>query len=520
MSDNTNDFIGKARKVHGDKYDYSKVRYVNNKIKVLIVCPKHGEFLQTPANHKSKNGCPNCGKDSLIRKNSLSIKGFIERARRVHGDKYDYSKVRYVNNRTAVKIMCPDHGEFFQIPSNHFNKNGCHDCYTVSLFHKHKVLLRSFNVSTKITVKYDDHINAKCSKNHEFKTTLRLLRAGNPCLKCRQLKTKQARKNCILDAQTGDLFYSNICNFGSKIILTCPNHGSFVQDIRNHLQTRSCPKCNCSTSKPEQNIADFIESLGFTIKRNDRKVLQGKELDVYIPELNLAIEYNGVYWHSEDKKNKSYHQDKYLACNKLGISLFQIREDLWLTKKEIIQSMIIYKLSLAERVFARKCLVNPVSMKIAKHFYNENHIQGAGQCYTKDMHIGLFFNNIMVMCVSVDLKAKYLKRLCTKQGLSVVGGASKLISKIPTGTWTTYSSNDLGGNTAQYRGVVSRTQTAPRYFWFKGSEIMQRQKVQKHKLANLYPEYDGTSEINWMHSLGYLRYFDAGNTKITFEVLR
>ena len=117
------EFILKSIAVHGDKYDYSKVEYINNRTKVCIICPIHGEFWQTPINHiNNKNGCPKCGN------NMISVEEFIKRARKIHGDKYDYSKVNYINSNTPVCIICPKHGEFWQSPATHLDYSGCPKC--------------------------------------------------------------------------------------------------------------------------------------------------------------------------------------------------------------------------------------------------------------------------------------------------------------------------------------------------------------------------------------------------------
>lgn len=121
----TEEFIKESKKVHGDKYRYDKVIYKNSHTKVCITCPEHGDFWQEPNSHLVGNGCPICSN-----KVRLTNEEFIKRAREVHGDKYDYSKVEYVNNRTPVCIICPEHGEFWQIPHNHLSDaNGCPKCH-------------------------------------------------------------------------------------------------------------------------------------------------------------------------------------------------------------------------------------------------------------------------------------------------------------------------------------------------------------------------------------------------------
>jgi len=116
-------FIKKAIKKHGGKYGYELVEYINSRTKVTIICPNHGEFKQTPAKHLSGCGCPKCGGPK-----KLTINEFKQKAIAVHNGKYIYDKVKYINNRTKVTIICPDHGKFEQRPTHHLKGHGCPRC--------------------------------------------------------------------------------------------------------------------------------------------------------------------------------------------------------------------------------------------------------------------------------------------------------------------------------------------------------------------------------------------------------
>ena len=140
-------FVIEARQIHGWKYDYSKVEYKNAHTKVCIICPEHGEFWQTPASHLLKRGCPKCSKPHL----KYTTEEFIEKARKVHGDKYDYSKVEYENASKKVKIICKKHGEFLQTPSEHLNGCGCKYCKESHL----ESDIRAALVKNKINFLYD-----------------------------------------------------------------------------------------------------------------------------------------------------------------------------------------------------------------------------------------------------------------------------------------------------------------------------------------------------------------------------
>ena len=125
----TEEFINKARKVHGDKYDYSLVEYVRAIDKVVIVCNKHGEFLQTPNNHLAKHGCPRCSVENTSNLQRHTLEQFIDKSKSIHGDLYDYSLVEYIKNNSKVKIVCKEHGVFEQTPQVHCsNKAGCPSC--------------------------------------------------------------------------------------------------------------------------------------------------------------------------------------------------------------------------------------------------------------------------------------------------------------------------------------------------------------------------------------------------------
>ena len=138
----TEEFIERANKLHNDKYDYSKIEYVNTSIKVCIICPKHGEFWQTPIEHLRGQGCPFCCHNFKLTKEA-----FIEKAKKIHGDKYDYSKVDYVNNKTKVCIVCPKHDEFWQRPNDHLTKHGCPKCNKSKLELEIEELLKENNIN-------------------------------------------------------------------------------------------------------------------------------------------------------------------------------------------------------------------------------------------------------------------------------------------------------------------------------------------------------------------------------------
>jgi len=149
------EFIDKARKVHGNKYDYSKVEYINNKTKVCIICREHGEFWQTPNEHLQGRGCYECSVKKNSDKKFLTTEEFIEKAKLVHGDKYDYSKVDYKGSHENVIIICPKHGKFEQEACSHLQGKGCHVCNESSLEREIRIFLINNNILFKQYCKND-----------------------------------------------------------------------------------------------------------------------------------------------------------------------------------------------------------------------------------------------------------------------------------------------------------------------------------------------------------------------------
>ena len=190
----TDIFITKAKAVHGTKYEYNKVDYKNNEIKVIIICNEHGEFEQSPKNHLLGRGCCKCGINRIKKANAFTKDDFIEKAIKVHGEKYDYSKINYVNYDTKITIICPTHNEFNQTPKDHLEGKNCMKCA---------------NCSKITTVDYIE----RAKKIH------------------------------------GELYdYSNTqyINSRTNLIINCKEHGEFSKRPLLHLSPNGgCPVCSC-----------------------------------------------------------------------------------------------------------------------------------------------------------------------------------------------------------------------------------------------------------------------------------
>jgi len=246
------DFIKKSKIIHGNKYDYSNVKYKNNRTKVVIICKTHGIFKQKPNDHLLGHGCYKCGKLNCAKKLSYNVHIFIEKSKLIHGDKYDYSNVKYKNNRTKVVIICKIHGEFEQTPKKHLKKQGCPKCSRYCMdqeyFIERAKMLHGnkYNYSNVIYLNINTKINIICKIHGEFKQTPSCHLCGKGCSKC---------AGCYMDQEyfiekarmvhENKYNYPNVIylNNKTKVNITCKIHGEFKQIPMSHLQGHGCSKC-------------------------------------------------------------------------------------------------------------------------------------------------------------------------------------------------------------------------------------------------------------------------------------
>lgn len=270
----TEEFIKRAKEVHGDKYDYSKVEYKNNHTKVKIICLIHGVFKQEPRMHLSGEGCVDC---SGSRKKTTEE--FIEQAIVQHGNKYDYSKVEYKNTNTKVKIICPIHGEFEQTPECHLMGQGCSACSDV----------RRANILRKTTEQFIEDARAVHGNKYDYS----------------QVKYVNNR---------------------TKVKIICPEHGIFKQEPRLHLSGKGCQECGkaviqlkydlgitqskifearkkngtLNTSQPEEDLYELLcNKFGVddVFRQYKDKIRYPFNCDFYIKSLDLFIELNANWTH-------------------------------------------------------------------------------------------------------------------------------------------------------------------------------------------------------------------------------
>lgn len=340
----TKEFIKKARKIHGDKYDYSKVEYINNRTKVCIICPTHGEFWQTPNNHTNKTkpkGCPKCGVKKCINAIKSTKEKFVKKAKDAHANKYDYSKVEYINNRTKVCIVCPIHGEFWQRPYEHTKGCGCPKCkgknMTTSDFIEkaRKVHGDKYDYSKVNYINSHTKVCIVCPIHGEFWQLPNNHLNGHGCEQCyRDDKVYDTdsfiRKAKEIHGDKYDYSKAEYINNHTKVCIICPIHGEFWQVPNSHLSENGCPKC--IQSKLEKNCSSFLteHNINFDVEKTFRW-LGNQRIDFYLKDYNVAIECQGLqhfepvdYFGGEKGLQTRQKRDckKYNKCNEHGISIY------------------------------------------------------------------------------------------------------------------------------------------------------------------------------------------------------
>lgn len=257
----TEEFIQKARAVHSERYDYSKINYTFAIIKIAIICPIHGEFQQTPNKHLCGRGCPKCGLVKCSESITKSHEQFIHDAKLIHGEKYDYSKSVYEGTFKKLIIKCPCHGKFFQSPHDHLSGRGCKLC---------------------------------------------------GCIKRNASRTK-SKDGFIIDASVihankYDYSKINYVNDGAKIEISCKKHGSFWQTPNHHLQGNNCPKCKNTISKGEIEFLDYLNI------KNRQKYILSYRVDGIDFATNTIYEFLGDYWHGNPLTHNRNDMNQHTKC--------------------------------------------------------------------------------------------------------------------------------------------------------------------------------------------------------------
>jgi len=277
-----NEFINKANEIHNNKYDYSLVKYENAKKNIIIICPKHGEFEQTPNLHLNRHGCRTCANDKTGERVFIPWEIQLKKFTDIHNDKYDYSLVEYMGVDINITVICPKHGEFSIRPADH-KKRGCQKCSKENIVYKNKLSIGEFiEKSNKIHNYFYDYSKVKyngckniiiiiCPKHGDFQQTPQkhlLLCRG--CKKCsiqnniRKIKKKYSDDFIEKSNKVHNNKYtyekSNYISSHTKVIVNCKDHGDFEITPNSHLSGQGCRLC-ANMERGKYSLISFEEYL-------------------------------------------------------------------------------------------------------------------------------------------------------------------------------------------------------------------------------------------------------------------
>lgn len=539
MKNLTNEtFIGKAKEIHGDKYNYSKVEYVNSSTKVCIICYKHREFLQKPNNHLNGQGCPLCGLNSRAQKRTYTKETFVNKAKVIHDDKYDYSNSIYKGSYEKTCIICKVHGKFWQTPHNHLKGQGCPQCAldnspllsTIEKFTEKARLIHGYKYDYTLSkyVGSKKKTDIICPIHGMFSQTPNDHLQGCGCPKCGK------ENSIVINSSNTDEFiekakqvfgdnydYSKVLYNKSKekVCVVCPTHGDFYTTPSNHLSGYGCPKCGNTISKVENEIFNICKSICNDTIQSDRTVIKPLELDIYTPSKHLAIEYDGLRWHSEQFKEnaETYHLEKTNLCKDKGIRLIHVFEDEWIEKKEIVKSILNNILgNNMYRIFARKCTINEISIEEAKIFLKENSIEF--NITEVKYNIGLFYKNELVLVMTfgeINDGTTVLQSYCNKLDTIVVGGASKLLQYFirrekPNEISTVVDKRWSNGDLFKKLGFNMVKENEPSYYY-----VVDTHRENKAKYEN-YGDNSISNQV--LNERGLYRIYDCGTMEFELKL--
>lgn len=444
------------------------------------------------------------------------------------------------HKNSRVKILCSKHGAFEASWSNFYHRNsGCPKCKSektaltkilfddlIKIANKNgfKVLLskneyeKSHHKKLKIPV--------ICACGNEHKKTSFQLRNSIGCIKCRwqnhKHPTRITRKKAIqkiknLGYEVGRL--SEFKNSKTKFTAICPKHGEFFTTYNTLDQGHLCYRCSSVGSKAEQEISDFIKDLNVDFLKNDRNIIAPKELDIFIPSKNIAIEYCGLHWHHEEIKPRYHIKEKHDLCKEKDIQLITIFEDEWIKRKEQIKNTLKAKLGLLPKIYARKTQIRQIDSSIAKDYLNKWHIQGACAFIRS---VGLFCDDILVGVGTLskhhrgNVGTATISRICFGDQ-AVVGGSSKIVlaltkeaKKESYNNLVSWSDNRWSSGKSYELCGFERKELGPDYCYYKsGSQSrLSKQSCQKKHLKKRGGV--GNTESEMANSLKLFRIYDAG----------
>ena len=504
-------------------YELLTKEYTNN-TKLDYICPKGHKHSMCWGNWQQGRRCAVCANN--IKLNTEYVRGQFEK------EGYQLLTTKYKNNNQKLDYVCPE-GHRHYISWNSWQRGS--RCFYCANNIKHNIEFISSEFKKEgyklLTKKYKNafqKLDYICPKGHKHSMCWGNWQQGRRCAVCagRVKKTFEEIQRDIIN-HNYQIKSTDYVNSRSKLHLTCSNgHDYYVSWNNWFTKSNRCPKCNkVGTSKQELDLINLINSIHEGVIEHDREIIKPYELDIVIPSKKIAIEYCGLYWHSElAGKDRKYHLNKLNLCNEKGYKLITVFEDEWLLRKNIVISRLKNILGVSlNTIYARKCKIREILVKDVRLFCEENHLQGYGS--GASIKIGAFYNDelVSVMTFSKPSLAKgyrkhkegvfELHRFCSKLNYRVVGIASKLLKHFKRNyDWSeifSYADRRWSdGNVYEKLGLSFIGETQPNY-WY----IDRQKRIHRFVLRKKPEEPKNITEWDIRQIQGWNRIWDCGNLK-------
>lgn len=593
-------FVKKARNVRGDALKgIVKPEKLLQCGKISVECTKHGWVTTSPRSvlDKTRSFCGHCWKESSGADLLMTTEEFRESlVKRWGPEKISLvGATKYLGMNKEIPVICPHHGRQLSTPARLLPKkwkvqqgNWCIRCtWDAANDKKRKHTESTFllwlqnkygdTVSDYSRVKYNGvmaPVHLKCPTHGWQSPLLQTLELGKGsggvwCTECvfagyRLINSNEDAVRVIEDklghlpvgqritlSKNNKTTLSSVLGYNSelKITLNCETHGDFQKTVKSLVNNRGytpCRRCGYTVTKPHLRLLSLFDELGTATEQNYRGgnlrypgSQMPFELDIFVPGRNLAVEINGVYWHS-DARPESRHGNKHLhkavVCRRAGIRLLQFWDTQIMADRQwpIVRSMIKHALGLSKTIYARDTALEEISNKEARQFYSEHHLQGPAPATKESVSLGLYFTDRagskrLVAAATFDsprFARSYdweILRMAFHRGCSVVGGASRLhtafVRQCSPASIITYADafHSLGGvYLALGYKLVRRTSPSYRWVNLNSGLIKSRYQTQKGKLEDLLGSldmefYEEASEEENMRANNFYKIFDAGN---------
>jgi hypothetical protein len=549
--------VQKAKLKHANRYTYLGfgITGKDKRRTLRIVCPDHGEFTQSLLVHNQGAGCTACSYEARAEARRTTLESAIEKSQAVHGVRYTYRKLSFNGaGKAEIHYTCSEHGDVIQSLQDHVDGHRCKPCGYATLevnnltrfeFYKARAVQThgdTYTYGKPLEIDGVGFFSITCQSHGDFTQRFVNHSAGEGCPKCGSAKAGLTRRYDpveyrakALKAHKGlysydNLVYSETSDTRTKIEAYCYKHGPFLSSAKDHLtKLTGCPSCCPRVSKEQQRLYDLLNNHGANVLLEQALDSSKKRWDIVCHKRKLAIEYDGLLWHSSKYKEANGQVVKFRQAISAGYRQINIFEDEWLKKPQAVERLLLNSLGLSKeaKIFARKCRYIKLTAKEAKPILEQFHLQGFR---ASSAYVGLVDpQGVTVAVLGYELRASGRGRLRDDTQLEITrytticqvsGGFSRCLKSLlreqtKVAICYTFSDNRLyTGEMYKVCGFTPVAKIPHDYNYIKSSDRYNKANFKKSLAYRWASVYDETLTEKQLAELnGFYQIYDCGKTK-------